>query len=385
MRLTSIALNNINRRKAKAFFLLIGMLIGTATVVALFSVTHAMEEDIANSFDSIGSNITMVPQSDNLGMTYNGISVPGAALEQKEFTEADLEKIKTIKNNENIRYVAPKLLGSERIGSRQVLLVGVNYDVEFKMKKWWQYEGRQPAKADEILLGSKAASRLGVRPGDSLPIAGQDYRVAGILKPLGSEEDGLVFMQLASAQQLLNKPGKVSFAEVSALCYTCPIDEIMRQIRDKIPLAKVTAIREAVEARKQTVERFTSFAIAVSIIVFAIGMLVVFITMVSSVNERTREIGILRVVGFRRSHIMTIIFTEAALLSFIGGLAGYLLGMGLTVSAAPALAKITIPIKWDLTLGLGVLALSVVVGLAASAYPALKAAKMDPAEALRFI
>jgi putative ABC transport system permease protein len=106
--------------------------------------------------------------------------------------------------------------------------------------------------------------------------------------------------------------------------------------------------------------------------------------MMASVNERKREIGIFRAIGFRKSHIIRIIFLEAIIVGFIGGMAGYLLGLGVSQLLGPILTGTRGGnISIDPFLAVGVIFLSVTMGILSSIYPAIHASKMDPTTALR--
>jgi putative ABC transport system permease protein len=109
----------------------------------------------------------------------------------------------------------------------------------------------------------------------------------------------------------------------------------------------VTALKSTLESRDTTVNKFILFARSVSLILFLASGLVITMTMKSSVEERTREIGILRAIGFRKRHIIQIVLTEAGLLSLLGGLLGYLLGMGAAVYFGSALVKAEVLIPWQ--------------------------------------
>lgn len=384
MKLHTISINNLKRRKAKMAFLTIGLMVGIATIVTLITLTRSMSSDIERKMDEFGANILITPHSNGLAMNYGGISLGGVTFDQREIREEDLANIKTITNHKNISAIAPKVLGGIRIGTHDVLLVGVDFDSELKMKQWWKVFGDAPKGDNELLLGSEASRVLGVEPGDSLTIKGESFRVAGVLDQTGSQDDALVFAGLSKAQKLLGKQGKITLAEVAALCSGCPIGDMVTQIAEKIPDAKVSAIQQVVEGRLKALDQFKQFSFAMAAVVVFIGSLIVFVTMMGSVNERTTEIGVFRAIGFRKSHIMRIILLEAALVSLLAGLLGYLVGMGGARLALPFMAESSKALLvWDVWVAVGSVGLALVLGLLASLYPALHASRMDPTEALR--
>ena len=384
MKLHTISINNLKRRKAKMAFLTIGLMVGIATIVTLVTLTRSMSSDIERKMDEFGANILVTPQSNGLSMNYGGISLGGVTFDQREIREEDLAKIKSIRNNKNIAAIAPKVLGGIKIGNHDVLLVGVNLDSELKMKQWWKIFGDAPKTDNEVLLGSDASKVLNAGSGDSIKIKDESFKVAGVLDQTGSQDDALVFASLPKAQKLLGKEGKITLAEVAALCSGCPISDMVTQIAEKLPDAKVSAIQQVVEGRLKALDQFKRFSYAMAGVVVFIGSLIVFVTMMGSVNERTTEIGVFRAIGFRKSHIMQIILSEAALVSLLAGFLGYAVGMGGAKLALPFMAESkNAHLIWDSTVAFGSIGLALTLGLMASLYPALHASKMDPTEALR--
>jgi putative ABC transport system permease protein len=294
------------------------------------------------------------------------------------------DRISTIKNSQNVSAVAPKVLGGVEINLHQVLLVGVQFDKELKLKQWWKVFGAAPKADHELLLGSEAAHVLNVMTGDTLTIKGEKFTVTGVLDQTGSQDDSLVFANLGVAQRLLGKEGRINLVEVAALCSGCPIGDMVLQIAEKLPDAKVSAIQQVVEGRLKALDQFRRFSYAMAGVVVFIGSLIVFVTMMGSVNERTTEIGVFRAIGFRRSHIMRIILLEAAVVGLLAGFLGYGAGMGGARLALPFMAEgKQVALVWDSLVAFGSLGLSLTLALAASLYPALHASKMDPTEALR--
>jgi len=117
--------------------------------------------------------------------------------------------------------------------------------------------------------------------------------------------------------------------------------------------------------------------------VIFIGSLLVFVTMMGSVNERTREIGIFRAIGFRRGHVMQIILLEAMVIGLIGGILGYLGGNAIAFGAMPFVLRDGTFAGFNYNLGGVAVLLSIALSLIASLYPAQKASRLDPSEALR--
>ncbi len=384
MKLHTISINDLKRRKAKMAFLTIGLMVGIATIVTLVTLTRSMSSDIEQKMDEFGANILVTPQSNGLSMNYGGINLGGVTFDQREIREEDLAKIKSIANHKNISVVSPKVLGGIKIDGHDVLLVGVDFESELKMKQWWKIFGNEPKSEQDILLGSDASKVLNVAPGDSLSIKGETFKVAGVLDQTGSQDDALVFARLLKAQKLLGKEGKISMAEVAALCSGCPIGDMVTQIAEKLPDVKVSAIQQVVEGRLKALDQFKRFSYAMAGVVVFIGSLIVFVTMMGSVNERTVEIGVFRAIGFRKSHIMRIILFEAALVSLLAGFLGYAVGMGGAKLALPFMAESkNAHLIWDSTVAFGSVGLALTLGILASLYPALHASKMDPTEALR--
>ncbi|MHB8709062.1 MAG: ABC transporter permease [Desulfuromonadales bacterium] len=385
MNLRTIAFNNLRRRKARMVFLLTGLFLGVATVVTLLSLTRSLTAEVEHKLDNFGANILITPHSEELSLSYGGITLGGVTVAPVEIRQSDLARLATIRNANNVAAVAPKVLGAAQVGERRVMLMGVDPRVEFQLKRWWTLDGHPLADEDDLVVGSAAARRFGLTPGGTVQLAGQAFTVTGVLQETGSQDDDLFIIGLPVAQRLLGREGQVSLVEVAALCAGCPVEEMVEQIAAVLPDARVSAIQQVVKTRLHALDQFRAFSFGVAVVVILIGALVVFVTMMGSVNERTREIGIFRALGFRRGHVVSLILTEAVSVSFLAGVLGYLGGMGATRLLLPYLATDHPHLVWDPLLAAGALALALLVGALASLYPALHASRMDPTEAFRSI
>lgn len=415
MRISTIAFANLKRRKGKAVFLTLGIAIGVGTAVALLSLSASIKEEIGSQLDRFGANIVVVPQSNSLMLDYGGVSVSSVSFDVKQLKNEDAANVLDIPYRNRISIVSPKLLGAVNIEGRDVLLAGVDFESELTLKRWWHVAGHKPETEQELLVGYEAARSLElIEPvtasearsehashlashqasedqfqfkivRDRLRIANTEHQVAGVIAQTGGPEDQMIFGSLAHVQSLLNKPGQLSLIEVSALCKDCPIGDIVSQISERLPQAKVSAIQQSVRARSETVERLTRFSAAVSAIVLAIGSLMIFTTMTGSVIERTKEIGVLRAIGFRKEHIIKGLMIEVAVISILGGLLGWGTGMLASRLALPYFAETRVVFEFQPLLAITAIFAGLIIGTVSSFYPIIRASRLDPSEAVRYV
>lgn len=381
--LADIALGHLRRRKGRSLILALGLLVGTITITSVSATTEGLRADINRKMDEFGANIVVTPDSADLVLNYGGVIVAGVSSQVEELREEDAAAIRTIRRKENINLVAPKLLGLVDVEGRKGTLMGVRFRDELDIRRWWGWRGRAPQEPEEVLLGSEAARRLGKDVGSGLRVGGRDLQVAAVLDPTGTPDDALVYADLAVAQGILGKPGEISLIEVSAWCSNCPVETIVLEIADKLPHARVSAIKQAVASKLSTLEVVSRFATGLSLVVLLVGGLMVMITMLASVSERTREIGVFRAIGFRQEHIIEIIMTEALAISLASGIGGFTAGTLLAGIVAERLAESAVPVPWSPVLALEVMGLALAMGMAGSLYPAWRAARLDPVTALR--
>lgn len=387
MNLWDIALKNLMRRKVKMLFLILSLAFGVATIVTLVTVSDAMQGDINSHFAGMGSRVILKPNTEKLSFSYGPIVIAsGVSYGAKDLESGTLEKLKEL-GTDQLGVISPKLLVNGKIKDKAIMMVGIDFDEELKLRNYWSVEGKVPQTEAEILIGNKVAKTLQITTGDTVQVNEHQFVVSGILHETSSEEDGLIFAQLPTVQETFGKQNLLTFVELQLQGTNTSeeVDAAVKTIATKLPDAEVVAVKDAIDSRKQLVERFTSFSLIISVVVTIIGALIVMAAMMSSVNDRTREIGIFRAIGYRKSHVTRIILIEAGTLSIFGAVLGYTIGIISAIKLAPVLTGLKLTIAWNPVILVGVFLGTMLIGLVSATYPAAKAAKLNPAEALRFI
>lgn len=384
MKLYDIALHSLSRRKSKTIFLIIGLVLAVSSVVTLITVSENVNKIVASDLDEYGANIVISPKSDELAINYGGLNVSGINLSDTQLNNDDINSIKRIKNKDNISIIAPKLLNIISIDNKKVIVTGISIKNELRLKKWWKIVGKPEIQENEVLAGSKIKQKLNLGLNNNIMINGSRFRIAGIIEETGSQDDAMIFMNLDKAQELFNQKGKLSLIEVAALCYDCPIEEIVSQTSNQLPKAEVTAVRQTIESKMSTIQRFEQFSFGLSIVILIISMLIVFTNVNASVNERTAEIGVLKSIGFTGKDIATIFFYEVLIGSLIAGILGYIIGIYVSDLIVPLLGTTSQSgITFNFFTLIAATVLSIIVGLLSSIYPVYRANKLDPTVAFR--
>ncbi len=384
MNIFTIPLSNIKRKMTKTLLLVLVFSLGVMSIVALYQVSLVVGESLEKKLSAYGANIIVSPHTETLSVSYGGFHMGDMLYDVDDLEETATKKsIEAIELKDRISVIAPKLVSTKKINGVSVAVVGVRWQEEIGIKSYWAIDGTMPETDSEILLGIKAAGKLAVTSGDKIDIDGRKYLISGILQQTGGDDDNAIFMDLTALQTLLQKPDGVSFIEVAALCSGCPIDDIVAQLRSNLPGADVKALQSIVNQRMASVHFVQKLALTISVVILVTAATMVALSMLSAVNERKKDIGILRSLGYAKSQVFTIFCVEAGMIGIASGIVGYLAGYGASFKALDflALAENFQPV-FSVTQMLLAAVLFCVVTVLAALYPAWKGAVIEPSEAL---
>ena len=368
---TGFVWKNLRRRRLRTLLTLCGIGMAIGAFVGLVGFSRAFEQGWLRLYSSSGIDIAVIQQ------TFLSTSVD----------ESAVEKIRALPM---VAQATPMIYNvMDLTQDVNALAYGWKAD-SFEFESLQLLAGKRFRDGQaEVMLGELLAENLKKKPGDTLEIQGTPFTVCGIYHGGSALEAGAVIMPLDQMQLLGSLQGKVSTIHVRLRPTPAgeTPDEYLKRAQAQIEAA-LPGLRAVPAAERASNNQFVRLAHAsawgTSGIALLIGILGIANTMAMSVFERTREIGILRALGWTRWHVLALIQLEAVVLGLGGGLLGVAVGWGAlrVLAALPQTASI-VSTSIPVLLLAEALGIAVLAGLLAGALPAWRGAKLSPVEALR--
>jgi putative ABC transport system permease protein len=396
-----LALDALRAHKLRTFLTLLGVILAVFTLILVMSVVNGLNRYVAEKIANLGANVFIVSKTGIITSRDEWVRAlrrPPMRIEDYEFLKDSLRQAKAVaateEQNADVRYGNETLTDVSIMGATANALDLSNYTAELgRAINDTDDEHRSPV----CFIGNDVVERFFSTTdpiGKSLRVGSEVYRVVGTAKALGNvfgqSRDNFVVIPLNTFQKSWHRPNDsidIMVQAVNADGMDSSADEVRAQLRArrrvpyKDPDSFGFIMPSSIMSLWQSITgNIVMLAVMLTSVFLVVGGIVIMNIMLASVTERTREIGLRKSLGARRRHIVMQFMVESAVLAATGGLLGILMGTGLS---AIVNAATPIPVTTPISAVVISLTLSTAVGLFFGIYPAVRASRLDPIEALR--
>ncbi|MGN1321151.1 MAG: ABC transporter permease [Methanosphaera sp.] len=373
MNYLELMIRNPFRNKTRSFLAIVGIAIGIATIVALGVITASLEESTQTTLQEGTAEITAMP----LGSSMMG----GASGSLNESYVDELKNISGVKQTAGLLQVS--ITDPTGTGPGAITVYGMN-------SKDLELEGINSINGStyndnkrEVIVGKSVVDSENYTIGDNITILGEQYKIVGTYETGSMFTDGAIYTGLETLQNDSNSQNEVSTIAVKVDDNTT-VETVNNNIENQYnnTLSTITSdeMEKTTENMMSVVNVATTAIEALAIIIGGVGVIN---TMMMTVFERTREIGVLKSVGWTSMKVLTMIMGESIVLTIISGIIGTILGL----LAVIILFNITggdMTLTYNIGIFIRAFAVALIVGILGGLYPAIKASRLAPTEALRY-
>jgi putative ABC transport system permease protein len=378
MNYLGLILKNPFRNKTRSALAIVGIAIGIATIVALGLVTSGLQASTETTLKAGSAEITVSKIGSNNFDSSGSIN---------ETRVDDILNISGVKETAGVLRSSANVTGSSTFGPGVFFVYGMEKG-KLNLAGIDSVNGSLfgNESTNEIIIGKNAAENLNKSVGDSLALFGQDFKITGIFETGSYITDGAAYMPLETLQNLTGNQNKVSNIAVK-IDNNANITQVGNSIGEAYPneLSTTTAADQA-NRINSALGYIDTATWAISLLAIIIGGVGVINTMIMSVFERTREIGVLKAVGWRSRRILGMILGESIVLTLVAGTVGTIVGIvgvNAVLAYSSSFGSIIQPV-YSLDLFIRAYGIAFLVGILGGIYPAYRASKLAPTEALRY-
>jgi putative ABC transport system permease protein len=394
MKFRSLIIKNIFRNKSRSILAVIGIAIGVAAVVGLGLITDDLSESAQSALTAGAADFSVINSSNSQSGPSGAGGGFGGNQMISESTIGEIQQITGVASAVGVLRTSTNLGNNTTSSTNSSSSFGADFrsmtsiigidGSDLTMDDIVITNGSAFSGANQVIIGQSEAQRLNKTVGSTVSISNKTFQITGIYETGNFMDDRGIVMSLSALQNLTGDTGQVSLILVKASNGT-DSSTLSSTIQQKYPndLSTSTSL-SGMNRMNNGLQVISSGAWAVSLLAILIGGIVVIVTMMKAVSERTREIGVLRAIGWTQRRILAMIIGESLVLALIAIVVGLLIAVGLVEAITLSHVLRGITPSYSLFLILKGIGVALFLGIIGGIYPAYRASRLSPTEALRY-
>ncbi|MHB0916020.1 MAG: ABC transporter permease [Thermoleophilia bacterium] len=389
-----LAAQNLRRKPFRSFVTIAIVALAAGTLFSATLLIGSVHQSLEVGMERLGADLLVMPE----GSAESGESALITGAPTSFYMDSAIyDQVKAVPD---VEAASPQIFIESMISSQcctgHVQIIGYDPESDFVVGPWLEDNLNRPLESREVVIGSLILANKG----ESVYFFGTDFAVAGVLDSTGMGADESVFMSMDAAYEMAQnsrensetildiQPGQISSVLVKVKPGTT-VEQVAQRIKISVPGTMVITANDLSQSVSDRLSGFLRGFFVLDAIVWVMSLLTIAAIFSMIVNERQREIGLLRAMGGSRRFVFRLMLTEALMMTAVGGIAGILIGgAGLFIFKAIITASLGVPYLWPplwyfAMLMAGTLALSIVTGALASLYPAISSSRLEPYAAIR--
>ncbi len=395
IRILNLAIRNLRRKVIRTIVLLLLVAVVTGTLLGATIFISGMKNALKIGTYRLGADVLVVPEKNEAQAKAALLSGEPTSFYMSRDVLDKVQKVGGVKRATAQLFIKPASFTC--CANVDAFLVAFDPQMDFTIEPWLQKNLKKPLVDNEIIVGST----IPVIVGDTLPFFGTPFTVVGTMEPTGMKFfDQSVFMTMDAAYQMAAdskaksmQPITIDRNEISAVLVQVQDnftpDRVAIRIEHDVPGVKAIASDQVISTVRRQLGGLLKGILMISAVLWALALLMMGFAFYMIVNERQRELGLLRAMGAKKKHVFSLIVTEAVIVSVIGGIIGIAVGSALLFSFKGLIIEsLKLPYLLPSVSVLGELVsgaiiFAILTGLLSSLLPAAAASKMEPYEAIR--
>lgn len=377
MRFISLILKNPFRNKTRSFLSIVGIAIGIATIVALGLITTGMEQSVQTTMNEGGAEITV------MNITSIGSGTMDSSLIDELTNITNVSRTAGVLSATDQNFIDMAASPDESSSSRSTTLYGINLN-DLDLGGITDVNGSLFEEGSkEAIVGKQYAELHNVTVGDNISALGSEFEIVGTFETGSVMSDSAVYVSLETLDDMTGAEGKVSQILVKT---DEGVDDssVADTIEDKYENLTTITSEEMASMLDNVLEILDAVSLAISGLAIIVGAIGIVNTMVMSVYERTKEIGVLKAVGWKSSKILKMVIGETLVLTTVSGIVGSAFGILIAEAGVRLLGDTDFALGYSPSTFILAFGITIIVGILGGIYPAYKASRLAPTEALRY-